>query len=115
MDVVLVSRVGRVGGVRTLEQRCLLTKHESQRWRLLFTMQVGLLRAMQFVQRSSPVKVCYLSGRAGSRWGLYTNKGRGDAPLSWGQPRMRTSCDRLWPEVARSQCHGARGWRLVAR
>ena len=52
-----LSRVGRVGGVRTLEQRCLFKKQESQRWRLLFTTQVGLLRMMQLVQRSSPVKV----------------------------------------------------------
>lgn len=52
-----LSRVGRVGGVRTLEQRCLLLKHESHRWRLLLTTQVALLRMMQFVHRSSPVKV----------------------------------------------------------
>lgn len=55
--VELLSREGRDGGVRTLEQRCLLTKQESQRWRLLLTMQIGLLREMQLLHLSSPLKV----------------------------------------------------------
>ena len=58
--VLLLSLEGREGGVRTFEQRWRLRKQESQRWRLLLTTQVGLLRMMQLVQRSSPVKVWFL-------------------------------------------------------
>ena len=94
-DADFVSREGRVGGVRTFEQRCRFIKQESQRWRLLLTTQVGLLRMMQFVQRSSPVKVWSLRSKTTSERGGVEASRCEDIPphlqLRRKQQRTRTS------------------------